>query len=184
MTKVLFLGYEKSETCLIGALENFGCEVLTVGQSSIILDTTIDWVISFGYKKIITQHEIDFYQGKLLNLHISYLPWNRGSHPNYWSHVENTPCGVTIHQIDNGIDTGDIYVQKQVKIDKSVHTFNSSWKFLLRELELLFLDNFKNIFSEKLIPQKQKGIGSLHYVKELPDDVDWSMVIQEYLNEK
>ena len=38
-------------------------------------------------------------------MHISYLPFNRGAHPNYWSFKDNSPKGVTIHFIDNGIDT-------------------------------------------------------------------------------
>ena len=48
----------------------------------------------------------------LINLHISYLPYNRGSYPNYWSFKENTPNGVSIHHIDDGIDTGPVLVQK------------------------------------------------------------------------
>ena len=39
---------------------------------------------------------------------MSFLPYNRGSHPNFWSFVENTPKGVSIHEVSNGIDDGDI----------------------------------------------------------------------------
>ena len=53
----------------------------------------------------------------IVNLHISYLPWNRGAHPNFWSFFDATPTGVSIHLIDKGIDTGPIIVQKKVKLD-------------------------------------------------------------------
>ena len=35
-------------------------------------------------------------KGKIINLHISFLPFNRGYYPNLWSHQEGTPSGVTI----------------------------------------------------------------------------------------
>ena len=48
---------------------------------------------------------------------MSYLPYNRGAHPNFWSFVNNTVKGVTIHEIDQGIDTGKIILQKSIKFD-------------------------------------------------------------------
>ena len=48
-----------------------------------------------------------------INLHLSYLPFNRGKNPNVWSIIESTPCGATIHKIDEKIDTGKIYVRKK-----------------------------------------------------------------------
>lgn len=48
---------------------------------------------------------------------MSYLPYNKGTHPNYWSFIENTPKGVMIHEIDKGIDTGNIIVQKKIKLN-------------------------------------------------------------------
>ena len=56
-------------------------------------------------------------KNNIINLHISYLPYNRGAHPNFWSFVENTPSGVSIHQVDSGIDTGKIVIQKQINFN-------------------------------------------------------------------
>ncbi|MCL0081308.1 hypothetical protein M1N64_03665 [Peptococcaceae bacterium] len=50
---------------------------------------------------------MDKFQGRAINLHISFLPWNRGADPNFWSFIENAPVGVSIHYLDEGIDTGD-----------------------------------------------------------------------------
>ena len=50
---------------------------------------------------------------RAINLHISYLPWNRGADPNLWSAV-GMPKGVTIHYINDGFDTGDILFQKAI----------------------------------------------------------------------
>lgn len=53
----------------------------------------------------------------VINLHPSYLPYNRGQYPNVWSIVENTPSGVTLHYIDEGVDTGDIIAQREVPVE-------------------------------------------------------------------
>ena len=43
-----------------------------------------------------------------LNFHPSYLPYNRGKHTSFWSLVDQTPCGVSLHYIDACIDAGEI----------------------------------------------------------------------------
>jgi methionyl-tRNA formyltransferase len=51
-----------------------------------------------------------------INLHPAYLPYNRGAYPNVWSIVDRTPAGVTLHYVDEGIDTGDIIRQNKVPV--------------------------------------------------------------------
>jgi methionyl-tRNA formyltransferase len=51
-----------------------------------------------------------------INLHPSLLPFNRGKHPNFWSLVEGTPVGATIHFIDQTIDGGDIVAQAELGV--------------------------------------------------------------------
>jgi len=72
---------------------------------------------------------------RAINLHPSLLPWNRGAHSNFWSFLEDTPKGVTIHIIDEGIDTGDILLQKKIKFDQSKETLRSSYGRLQQELQ-------------------------------------------------
>jgi methionyl-tRNA formyltransferase len=52
-----------------------------------------------------------------VNLHPALLPYNRGANPNIWSIVDRTPAGVTLHYIDEGIDSGDIIRQRKVEVD-------------------------------------------------------------------
>jgi methionyl-tRNA formyltransferase len=54
---------------------------------------------------------------RFVNLHPSLLPHNRGKHYNFWSIVEDTPFGVSLHLVDAGIDTGPVLAQSP--IDKS-----------------------------------------------------------------
>ena len=38
-----------------------------------------DFVVSYGYRHIVPADVIDKMAGRIINLHISYLPWNRGA---------------------------------------------------------------------------------------------------------
>ena len=69
--------------------------------------------MSFGYRKIIHNKILKKLHKPIVNLHISYLPYNRGSHPAFWAFLDRTPSGVTIHELDKGIDTGKIIFQKK-----------------------------------------------------------------------
>mgnify|MGYP001604517659 CR=1 FL=1 len=119
-----------------------------------------DFIISYNYKYIISKEIIDCVRGKAVNLHISLLPWNRGSHPNVWSFLGDTPKGVTIHYINDGIGTGDVILQKEVFIDENKETLKSSYEILHREIQSLFKENWDKIKNGEIVSQKQMGGGT------------------------
>ena len=113
-------------------------------------------VISYNYKYLISREILEILpKNKFINLHISLLPWNRGAHPNVWSFIDDTPKGVSIHVIDEGIDTGDILIQKEVEIFESKHTLKTSYELLHREIQQLFKSNWKKIKNFELQPIPQ-----------------------------
>ncbi|WP_431811456.1 formyltransferase family protein [Lysinibacillus sp. FW12] len=125
-----------------------------------------DLVISYGYRHIISKDIINYLQNRIINLHISYLPWNRGADPNFWSFIDDTIKGVTIHLIDEGIDTGNIIVQKEVTF-KGDFTLRESYNILIDEIENLFYEYWTTIRSGnfKTMSQSIKE-GSVHYKKD------------------
>jgi methionyl-tRNA formyltransferase len=70
---------------------------------------------NFGY--ILKPELFESFPHGCINIHSGYLPFNRGANPNVWSIVDETPAGVTIHYIDEGIDTGDVIMRQQVNIE-------------------------------------------------------------------
>jgi methionyl-tRNA formyltransferase len=163
--KLLYLGYPENQ------VYSFLREKNNVTQTQEKLSNNFkieefDWVISYGYKYILKKEIINRAKNPILNLHISYLPFNRGADPNFWSWIENTPKGVTIHYIDEGIDTGDILIQKEIIFNKE-ETLTSSYKKLKEEIEILFIENFDNIIKGIILPKKQKEIGTIHFKKDL-----------------
>jgi len=56
-----------------------------------------------------------------LNVHPSLLPANRGPVPLFWAlRKGHTSTGVTIHLIDEGMDSGDILVQERVMVPDGI----------------------------------------------------------------
>ena len=183
--KCLFLGYTKKETKLIKLLENKGCEVKNLSRKIKIHDTKgFHLFISFGYRHIITEKIIKKIKRPLINLHMSYLPFNRGAHPNFWSFVDNTPSGVSIVEIDKGIDTGPVIYKKKIKFDLKKNknlTFKSTYNELFKEMEKLFTKKVDKILSGKYLKKKQKGKGSFHNKRDLPKELsNWNMNINNF----
>ena len=145
-----------------------------------------DMIISYNYNYLIRQDVISFMEGQIINLHISYLPWNRGFSPNLWSFIDNTPKGVTIHYIDEGLDTGDIIVQESYEFDPTKETFESTYIFLNEKIKELFISWWDRIRSGKVLAIKQEGIGSFHLEKQLIEiqkkyHLSWEEKISDFL---
>lgn len=146
----------------------------------------IEFIVSYNYKYIIESDVIKFLENKIINLHISYLPFNRGAHPNIWSFLENTSKGVTIHLVDEGLDTGDIIFQKELFFDEDVETFYTTYEKLNNEIQKLFKENWRDIKNGNFTPIKQNNeIATLHKKKELEKlliffgDDFWNLRISE-----
>ncbi|MEK3704940.1 formyltransferase family protein [Paenibacillus sp. FSL R7-0198] len=119
-----------------------------------LLKKDIDFIISYRYRHLIQKDIVDYFQGKIINLHISYLPWNRGADPNLWSYLENTPKGVTIHLVDSGLDTGDILVQQLIEenIEDTLHT---SYQRLSNTIENLLIVSWHSLVNREIKPVPQ-----------------------------
>jgi len=122
----------------------------------------IDFAVSYGYRHIIKSDVLNHMKDRIINLHISYLPWNRGADPNLWSFLEDTPKGVTIHYVDEGIDTGDIISQKLVEFDASRETLRTTYNKLSEEIIMLFQETWSLIVNDQIISRKQIGEGTFH----------------------
>ena len=181
----LFLGYDNEKTSLIKFLKLNKIKVTLHRNKTLTytVEKKYDIIISFGYRRIIAKEIIAKLNRPIVNLHISYLPYNRGAHSNFWSFINKTQKGVAIHEIDHGIDTGNIIFRKKIKfkIDNE-STFVSTYKILILEIEKLFKKEYKSIFFKNYKSQKQLIITKLNLKKELPNDVNWNSKIKEYLS--
>ena len=117
-----------------------------------------DFLVSYGYRHIIKPEVLRHFPRRAINLHIAYLPYNRGADPNLWSFLEDTPKGVTIHFIDRGLDTGDILVRREIP-HRPEDTLRTSYERLTDAIELLFMQAWPDIRAGKMtaVPQPEGG---------------------------
>ena len=159
-------------------------------REKLTLNMVKEWtphlIVSYNYSYIISPDIIEYMEGKIFNLHISYLPWNRGASPNFWSFIDGTPKGVTIHQVNDGLDTGKILVQQQFYFDESKESFASTYAYLHKQIQVLFKTNWEIIKNGTYVLAEQKKDGSYHNLKQLEllkkeCPFEWSDNIGEYL---
>lgn len=64
-----------------------------------------------------------------LNYHAGITPKYRGQHAAYWALVRNEAhnAGVTIHNVDTGVDTGRVLYQAQIQFSKSDNIWTYQW---------------------------------------------------------
>jgi len=76
-----------------------------------------DAIIVVGYGRIIPKWMLDLPRYGNINLHASLLPKYRGAAPIQWAIAKGeTVTGVTTMRIDEGLDTGDILLQRELPI--------------------------------------------------------------------
>src|SRR5208282_3255446 len=76
-----------------------------------------DFIVVVAYGHIIPRWMIDLPKHGCINLHASLLPKYRGAAPIQWAIIRGeSVTGVTTMKIDEGLDTGDILLRREVPI--------------------------------------------------------------------
>ena len=88
-------------------------------QTVVLLQKLSPQVIVVNGTRILAEKMLNVIPGIFLNTHVGITPLYRGVHGGYWALASGDPqhFGVTIHKIDNGIDTGDIVAQASTTPD-------------------------------------------------------------------
>lgn len=98
-------------------------------------------VIIINGTRILSKMLINTVGCPILNTHAGITPKYRGVHGGYWALVHNDikNCGVTVHLVDAGIDTGGILYQKSIEVDRQdnfmtypVHQLGTALPYLQR----------------------------------------------------
>ena len=128
-------------------------------------ERAFDLTVCYTYRYILTDEILSALGNNVVNLHNSYLPWNRGADPNIWSIVDGTPRGVTLHYVNTGLDKGDIIAQALVGLEDT-GTLKSSYDDLDRAAKQLFKEAFRHYGFWPEMRKRPLGIGSYHSVKD------------------
>src|ERR1039458_5844729 len=77
----------------------------------------VDLIVVAAFGRILTRALLESPRLGCINVHPSLLPRYRGPEPFYWVLANNDETtGVTNHYMDEGIDTGDVILQKEFEI--------------------------------------------------------------------
>jgi methionyl-tRNA formyltransferase len=168
-------------------LKEYGDNVFTHTKRvtpTIIEEHKIDWIVSDRPRFLIRSEVLSLLPRRIVNLHPSFLPWNRGYHPNFWSIVEGTPSGVTLHYIDEDIDSGNVISQTRIYYTEE-DTLRTTYKRLRRHMVNLFATCWLDIRAEKTgsIVQDITG-GTLHYRRDFDGQFEklyngWDTTVKE-----
>lgn len=128
----------------------------------------VDFIIMYGHRRLIKEPTLSKYKNRIINIHGSYLPWNRGAYPNLFSWVDGTPKGASILHVNAGVDTGRIIVRQSVDFSQAPRTtLASSYEIIKRECEVLFERSWPRIRRGDVIGMEQKGaLGTSHTKKD------------------
>ena len=99
-----------------------------------------------------------------VNFHPALLPINRGWFPHVHSIIDGSPLGVTLHKLGEKADTGDIWVQKEIKIHETEGA-KEIYDRLQIEIIELFKDNWQKITSNRINCLKQDESASNYHKK-------------------
>src|SRR6185295_1949243 len=101
-----------------------------------------DLVICAYYPRIFPRRLIDIPPLGCVNVHPGLLPHYRGTFPTPWCILNNeTEIGVTLHVMDEGIDTGDILVQRSYPIGPD-ETGHELYRRSMKLCADLLIENF------------------------------------------
>lgn len=95
----------------------------TDGLLEALAEENTDLVVLAGYMKVLEPPVIDAYRGRIINIHPSLIPKYCGK-GFYGKRVHQavldggeTVSGATVHFVDEGVDTGEIILQREVPVE-------------------------------------------------------------------
>lgn len=147
-----------------------------VGFQQQIFDIKADLIWVNSYSMIIRNDVLSAMRLGAVNVHSALLPRNRGCNPTQWSILkQENETGVTLHEIDTGLDTGPIIDQCKVPI-----FFEDTWldvRYRLKQAtEKVLTNNVPKILSGNwsAIPQDEQQATA--GARRRPEDgrFDWS----------
>jgi folate-dependent phosphoribosylglycinamide formyltransferase PurN len=74
-------------------------------------------VVVLSGTRILSKETLAATDARIINIHAGITPLYRGVHGGYWALAKGDPahCGVTVHLVDAGIDTGEILGQARIE---------------------------------------------------------------------
>lgn len=153
------------------------CEVN--GIRSVTLEESYNFknaiFLSLEYDRIVNPAK--FSSSSLYNIHFSYLPSYKGMYTSALPIIFNEKySGVTLHEIDSGIDTGDIVDQIKFEIGEQTTGQELYLKYIAYGTALV-KKNLPDLIEGKIMTKPQDSLNASYYSKK---EIDYSNLKIDY----
>ncbi len=129
--------------CLNNNIPVYQFAKLNLEGEQALKELDADLFVTASYGQIIKQNILDIPKYGVINVHASLLPKYRGPAPIQWAIINGEKTtGITIMKTELGLDTGDIYLKKEIEIEP--HDTGST---LFNKLANLGVECLKEFFS-------------------------------------
>lgn len=143
-----------------------------------------DFIIVVAFGQILTKEVLDIPKYGCINLHASLLPKYRGAAPiNYAIINGEERAGISTMFMNEGIDTGDILLQKKFNIDDKM-TFGELHDLFMNNGGKLVKDTIEGLVNKSIEPIKQDDSLST-YVSTIDKNtciIDWNNETKKIYN--
>lgn len=138
--------------------------------------------MSFGARWIFTKQQIQtIFSNRLINVHGTRLPYDRGGGGFSWRIMRNDRLGnLLIHKIDEGLDTGPIIVQEEYVIPRNIqspHEIENDYLARLKPFLFDFLESVRREEKTFSLTSQNHNISVYHprLSSEIHSWIDWSL---------
>ena len=141
-----------------------------------------DVAVVVAYGRILPQTFLEAFPKGAINVHFSLLPKYRGAAPVNWAIVNGEEkTGVTTMQMDVGLDTGDMFLQRETEIGADENAIELMQRLSLTGADLLSetLAMFDELTAQ---PQNNEAVTFAPIMKKEDGAIDWKMPAQEISN--
>lgn len=100
-----------------------------------------DLLVSAGFRHVVPGDVLAVPSLGAVNLHNSYLPYNRGANANVWSILDDHPAGVSVHYMTEALDAGPIIDRRRVPVRP-----DDDARDLYERLERAHVEQFRDVW--------------------------------------
>lgn len=151
---------------------------------------SLDFSLSVHFPEIVKAPALHLPHRGWLNLHPSYLPYNRGWHTPSWAILDQSPAGVSLHRMVDEVDAGAVLLQREIPVEPW-DTANSLYQRLLDAEYALVEESWDDLRSLDVWPEVDlpADTGSLHTKADLLSpgvrqlDLDAQRPVRDVINQ-
>lgn len=145
----------------------------------ILCQTQYDFLITVYWPYLLDKKIFGTPKRGTINFHPALLPLNRGWYPHVYSIVDGSVPGVSLHQITEAVDAGDVWAQKRIVIHPA-DTAKEVYERQIEEIVALFKESWPNILNGTLKPVPQNHAHATFHAKDEVATLDYIDLNKKY----